>query len=604
MQKADLVLTMLNRKERRDNNFKYRRLYRNLFNPGFYLRAYAKIYSKEGNMTKGVDGKTIDGFGKRSINKIIQLIKTETYKPLPVRRKYIPKKNKNEKRPLGIPAILDKLVQEVLRQILEAIYEPAFSNNSHGFRPNKSCHTALMQIKDHCMGSSWAIEGDIKGFFDNIDHDILIGILRRKIEDERFLNLIRKFLKAGIMEEGKIRNPTNGTPQGGIVSPILANIYLNELDSYVVQLQKKTEAGNKRKRNNEYHRISMNRLYRIKQGNHKEAKDLLKIMYNMQSKDPMDKNFKRLCYTRYADDFVIFIHGGKEYAQEIKQNLAQFLTDKLKLNLNIDKTLITNILTDKAKFLGYEIAKAKNDSKMTVNSYGIKKRSINGSIQLLIPKQNINEKIKKFTKNGKPTHMKDRLYLPIHDLIGKYNAEIRGLYNYYNLAMNVGKRLTIFRHYHYMSLVRTISVKLKISEKKVFKKYTVPVKRKSGTGTRNIIGIEYQSRNGKKQLTYFNQSLKRITTPTLNLKTPDQFNPAIKSEIIRRILKGECELCNGKIGIDDCEVHHIRKLKTMIERYNHKKGNIPKWINLMIKMRRKTLVVCKHCHSSIHKNPF
>jgi len=599
MQKAELVLTILNQKARRDN-FKHRRLYRNLFNPDFYWNAYAKIYNKEGNMTKGVDGKTIDGFGIKTMNNLIKLIKSERYKPLPVRRKYIPKRNGKE-RPLGIPSFNDKLIQEVIRQILESIYEPLFSKKSHGFRPNKSCHTALIQIKKCCRGCSWAIEGDIKSFFDSIDHDTLIRILKKRVDDGRFLNLIRKFLKAGIMEECKIKNSITGTPQGGIVSPILANIYLNELDSHVEKLKNEMEIGIKKRRNKEYHRISMKRLYRIKQGKLEEAKELLKIMYKMPFHIARDENFKRIYYTRYADDFVIFIHGSKQDAKKVKEDLAQFLKDELKLKLNMEKTLITNIRTEKVKFLGYEIVKAKNDSKMKVNSEGIRKRNINGSIQLLIPKKNINERIKKFTLNGKPTHQKDRIYLPLRDLIGKYNAEIRGLYNYYNLAMNVGKRLTIFRHYHYMSMVKTIAVKMKISVKRVFKKYTIPIKRKNGTGTKNIIGIEYKTQKGIKYLTYFNESLKRSSDPSIKDRVPGDISPSNRIDIIRRILKGVCELCNKNIHTEECEVHHIRKLKTLKEKYKQKKSNTPKWVNKMLKAGRKTLVVCKPCHKSIHK---
>ena len=154
-------------------------------------------------------------------------------------------------RPLGIPSVNDKLVQEVIRQILEAIYDPLFLNNSHGFRPNRSCQTSLYQIKQKCTGCSWAIEGDIQGFFDNIDHDTLLTLLKRKIDDGRFIELIRRFLKAGYMEEGKKRNMITGTPQGGIISPILSNIYLNEIDLYMQTCIKKHTQGKKRTANKE-----------------------------------------------------------------------------------------------------------------------------------------------------------------------------------------------------------------------------------------------------------------------------------------------------------------------------------------------------------------
>ena len=238
-----------------DKGYCYRRLYRNLFNQDFFLAAYQKIYAKEGNMTKGADGKTIDGMSIERITALIQALKTEEYKPAPSRRVYIPKKN-GKQRPLGIPSVEDKLVQEVVRMLLEGIYESSFANTSHGFRPNRSCHTALSMIQKRYTGTKWFIEGDISGFFDHIDHEVLISILRKRIGDERFLRLIRKFLKAGYLEEWKFHNTYSGTPQGGIISPILANIYLDQLDQYMNELKKKFDRGTKRKTSPEYAKIA------------------------------------------------------------------------------------------------------------------------------------------------------------------------------------------------------------------------------------------------------------------------------------------------------------------------------------------------------------
>ena len=214
MQKAELVLTHLSHKAKEDTTFRFGRLYRNLFNPDFYLNAYGKIYANEGNMTRGATGETVDGFGTGRIRTLIEEMRFERYVPAPVRRTYIIKKN-GKQRPLGIPTFRDKLVQEIVRQILEAIYEPTFSKHSHGFRPGRSCQTALDRIKD-CRGTSWVIEGDITGFFDNIDHDILLGTLKRRIDDGRLLGLIQRFLKAGYMEHGIRRDSVTGTPQGGL----------------------------------------------------------------------------------------------------------------------------------------------------------------------------------------------------------------------------------------------------------------------------------------------------------------------------------------------------------------------------------------------------
>ena len=223
-------------------NYKFERLYRILFNEEMYYVAYQRIYAKEGNMTECSDGKTIDGMSLTRIADLIDLLREETYQPKPARRVYIPKKN-GKMRPLGIPSFDDKLVQEVTRMILEAIYEGQFQDCSHGFRPKRSCHTALNKIQKTFTGTKWFIEGDIKGFFDNINHEILIGILAERISDERFLRLIRKFLNAGYLEDWTFHNTFSGTPQGGIVSPILANIYLDRLDKFVMEYIKRFDVG-------------------------------------------------------------------------------------------------------------------------------------------------------------------------------------------------------------------------------------------------------------------------------------------------------------------------------------------------------------------------
>ena len=220
------------------SNYKYERLYRNLYNPEFYLLAYGNIAKSQGSMTAGVDGQTLDKMSLERINKIIDSIKDKSYQPNPARRKYIQKKN-GKLRPLGIPSTDDKLVQEVVRMILEAIYEPTFENCSHGFRPHRSCHTALAQVKKTFTGVKWIVEGDIKACFDNFDHHVLVSLLRRRIADEAFIGLIWKFLKAGYMEQWEYNCTYSGTPQGSGVSPICANIYLSELDRFILEYKER-----------------------------------------------------------------------------------------------------------------------------------------------------------------------------------------------------------------------------------------------------------------------------------------------------------------------------------------------------------------------------
>ena len=229
MRSPQAVLETL-RKHAQETQYQYERLYRNLYNPQFYLLAYQNLYANKGSMTPGADGKTISGMGMKRIEDLVKKIRDRSYQPHPARRQYIPKKSGNGLRPLGIPSADDKLVQEAVRIILESIYEPNFKQTSHGFRPNRSCHTALAQIQRTFTGVSWFVEGDIKGCFDNIDHHILIGILKRRIKDEAFIDLIWKLLRAGYLEDWMKHQTYSGTPQGSGVSPLLANIYMNEQD--------------------------------------------------------------------------------------------------------------------------------------------------------------------------------------------------------------------------------------------------------------------------------------------------------------------------------------------------------------------------------------
>ncbi len=316
MRNPKVVLNSLTSKAS-DEKYTYQRLYRNLYNIEFFLDAYDKIYPNKGSNTKGINEDTIDGMSLKRINTLIEKFKNQTYQPNPARRVFIPKKN-GKLRPLGLPTFEDKLVQEVVRRILESIYEPSFSENSHAFRPNRSCHTALKQIKNTFTGTRWFIEGDIKGFFDNIDHHTIINILRKRIKDEKFINLIWKFLRVGYVEDWVFHKTYSGTPQGGIISPILSNIYLNELDKYVGEYTSSFNKGDKRKHNLVYHNLASkinHRKYKNKREwsnldkesrteRAKELKALYKELIKHDSKDLFDPNYRRMKFARYADDFL------------------------------------------------------------------------------------------------------------------------------------------------------------------------------------------------------------------------------------------------------------------------------------------------------------
>ena len=401
MRNPENVLNSL-REHSAQTDYAYDRLYRNLFNRELFLQAYQNIYANQGNMTAGTDGKTIDAMRLERIDRLIETLKTETYQPNPSRRTYIPKKN-GKLRPLGIPSIDDKLVQEVVRMLLEAIYEGSFEDTSHGFRPNRSCHTALRMIQNRFTRCKWFVEGDIKGFFDNIDHEVMIGILRKRIRDERFLRLIRKFLNAGYMEDNQMHESYSGTPQGGIISPILANIYLDQFDKYMAEYKKRFDRGDRRAYSKEYtkladKRIRLKRKLEKAQSEEERSKlidsiqELDGIHKTMPCKDPMDQNFRRLQYVRYADDFLIGIIGAKKDAENVKREIGEYIAKQLKLELSDEKTLVTKA-TDKAKFLGFDIrvTPQSNHTKKTKN--GTKARNYSGHVMLEVPTSVIQKKL-------------------------------------------------------------------------------------------------------------------------------------------------------------------------------------------------------------------
>lgn len=596
MQTAETVLSILKQKSKQDESYVYERIYRNFFNENFFMRAYQKIHAKQGNMAPGTDNKTIDGFSKKQVSKLIELLKGERYTPSPVRRTYIPKKN-GKLRPLGIPTFSDKLVQEVIRQILEAIYEPVFSDNSHGFRPNKSCHTALHQIKSTCRGTNWVIEGDITACFDNIDHEILLKILSRKIRDGRFLELIRRFLKAGYLEFHQRHNSLSGTPQGGIISPILANIYLHEFDKFMEGITAEYSKGKTRCPLHEYQVLSRRRTSALKRGQEETADKYLRQMQSIPALDPMDKNYLRAKYVRYADDFVVCIIGSRMMAEEIKNKIAGFMNDELHLELSPEKTKITNLSSENVRFLGYDISKSKENTKQVIDSIGRKKRSVNGTIQLLVPGQVIQEKLKFFRKRGKSYPYVARVNLPIMDIINLYNAEIRGLYNYYCLATDVSKKLATFKFFHYYSMIKTIARKEKSTVRKVIQKYGINVPRKVGTGTVRIVGIRYNTKHGQKTMTYFNDSLKKKNKP--EGVCSDNFGQIFSGgQLMKRMSANRCELC-GTVT-DDIQIHHVRKLKDIVKKYRKRGKAVPEWVRMMSVIKRKTLAVCHDCHVKIH----
>ncbi len=586
MRNARTVLGII--RERGKQGLPLEDVYRQLYNPDMYLEAYDKIRRNDGAMTKGTTQETVDGMSLEKINRIIDDVRHERYRWTPVRRVYIPKSN-GKKRPLGIPSWSDKLLQEVMRAILDAYYEPQFNPCSHGFRPKRGCHTALREIQKW-GGTTWFIEGDIKGCFDNIDHAILLSILREKIHDNRFIRLIENLLKAGYLEEWRYHKTLSGTPQGGIISPLLSNIFLDRMDKYVeAVLLPHYNKGERRKRSKEYAVTQMRMLTRKKKGRVEEYKELRKQLQSMPSYDMTDPDFRRLRYVRYADDFLLGFIGPKEEAQKIKEQLRGYLEEILKLELSEEKTLLTHVRTERARFLGYEITRFHDDTRHDKDG----RRSINGDISLQIPKDVVNARCQLYMKDGKAHHRAELMNDDDYTIISDYQSQYRGYVQYYALAHNIHD-LSRLRWVMLTSLLKTLAAKHKESVNRIVKRYKSTVQTADGRLRCFEVKVE---REGKKPLVarFGGIALKRQPKGQIeDVLTTIMIKPRTV-ELVQRVLAGTCELCEST---DRTQVHHIRKLADLKQNGRKEK---PLWVKTMAARRRKTLVVCHNCHWDIHR---
>ena len=586
MQDARVYLGLV--RERGKKGLPLERVYRQLFNRDLYLMAYGKIYRNSGAMTQGTTEETVDSMSLAKIDTIINALRQERYHWKPVRRVYIPKRNSNKKRALGLPTWSDKLLQEVIRLILDAYFEPSFSDHSHGFRPQRGCHTALKDIYESWAGVTWYIEGDISACFDSLSHDLLLEILAEHIHDGRFLRLIRELLKAGYLEDWKWNRTLSGAPQGSIIGPILSNIYLSKLDTFVEHtLIAAYTRGERRRANPTYSRIDSAIQRKRRQGNKEEVKRLEQQRRTLPSVDPYDQNYRRLRYCRYADDWLLGFIGPKEEAEEIKRQVGEFLKERLKLELSKTKTLITHGRTEKAKFLGYEISTFQRNDAREQAYY--KRRVLNGKVELGLPAAVIQEKCQRYMAHNKPIHRTEMLNDSVFSIITHFQGVYRGIVEYYRLAHNV-YGLNKLKWIMEQSLVKTVAAKLKLSVPKVYEQFhaTLVTDGKSYKGLQTII-----QREGKKPLIaqWGGIPLQRRMDTTLNDCPYLYWNG--RTEIVQRLLADTCELCGSQTAI---EVHHIRALKDLKEYGRPEK---PTWVKTMAARHRKTLVVCRSCHKNI-----
>lgn len=598
---AEMLPTMEILKRIRTNSIKnkdevFTRLYRYMLRKDLYYLAYQNLYANNGAATKGVDNDTADGFGEEKIERIIDSLTRETYQPKPARRIYIEKSN-GKLRPLGIPTFTDKLVQEVLRMILEAVYEPVFLDCSHGFRPNRSCHTALKSLKNEFTGARWFVEGDIKGCFDNIDHNRLIGFIGNKIKDAKLIKLIWEMLKAGYLDNWKYNATYSGTPQGGIVSPLFANIYLHELDKFVTQLSKDFYSTPDSRRSPEYRAIEFQLAKTSKKisiaarpertGLIEKYKSLKQELLKTPCKVQTDKKIK---YIRYADDFLIGVNGSKEDCVWIKAQLSEFISNQLKMELSDEKTLITHS-SESCGFLGFNVRVRRNSQVKRGSKGNVTMRTLNNKTELTIPQKDkimkflFDKKIIRQRKNGEivPVSRASLLRCTELEIVSQYNAELRGICNYYSIASDFNI-LSYFSYLMEYSCLKTLAHKLRSSCGKVRAKY------KDGKGK---WGIPYETKTGRKRCYLAKHSdCKDVFVANDNLpKTSKSLHGYMRTTLESRLSAKTCELC-GTSEAKLYEIHHVNKVKNL-------KGKAL-WEKVMIAKRRKTIVLCKTCHDKIH----
>ena len=579
-------------------------LYRLMYKRDLYVLAYERIKSKPGNMTPGTDGATLDGFSLEMIDVLIQELRTEQFSFQPVRTTFIPKPN-GKLRKLGIPCVRDKIVQEAMRLILEAIYDSPygsyFHENSHGFRPNRSCHTALREFRMKWSAVNWIIEGDIRACFDELDHSVLVTTLRKKIQDERFLNLIRKLLNAGYMDlHGEQKASLVGSPQGGILSPILANVYLHELDEFVESLRSRLERGKHKQRNPTYQKLSHQKSRMVKRGETKTKafRQISQSMRTMPTVQVDDPGFIRIKYLRYADDWIVGIWGSHALAEHIKQEIKTFLYEHLRLRLSEEKTQITHARTEEALFLGTTLKTGGGkEAKLALqtNKWGkkFKRRSTGWETIMKAPMPKLIKRLSDrgfCTKEGKPTPKAGWAYLDVEQLILHYSSINRGIQNYYRFADNWAQLQRIQYILQY-SLAMTLGRKFKISTPKVFKRF----------GQHLSYTIKDKAGVEKKTVTFY------LNHDWVKDRDAFQANRALNIDLIRTEmtmrsrskLAKPCCICGATRDTAVIVMHHVRHIRKLT-------SNRPATgFNRILRMlNRKQIPVCTVCHDNIHRGKY
>uniref|UniRef100_Q33759 Orf785 protein n=1 Tax=Allomyces macrogynus TaxID=28583 RepID=Q33759_ALLMA len=577
-------------------NGKFTGLYDTIMSIEFLLLAYRNIKSKAGNMTPGPDDQTLDGITPGFFEDLIKSLKNESFRFKSVKRTF-KKKTNGKMRPLGIPAPRDKIVQEAMRILLEFIFEPIFSDFSHGFRPQRSCHTALKEVSKW-NGMTWCIEGDIKSFFDNVDHKILENFLREKIEDQRFIDLFWKLVRAGYLEKGVSFDSPLGVPQGGIISPLLSNIYLHAFDMFMEKVMSDHSSDSKSISKVNPKMVSYsNKLSKLNK-QYQDTKDpaiLKEIRALRLERNKIPSRIRtgtRVRYVRYADDWLVGIIGPRELAVSLKEMIASFLAQELKITLSPEKTKISHFGKDLISFLGVNLRIPKPAESKVVLRKGAKGHTLarvnHTRVFFYIPVDKILAKLaaqgflKDYVPGGKivTNAITKWIFLDHRSIISKYNSIINGFLSYYSFVDNLNAFHLIINYILVHSCAKTLARKFRLGSRAgAFKKFGGDLAAPAPSPQDKPLGLNLKKSYAKTNKFNIKTSY-RDPTEVLNwsLRTLTPFDP--------------CWVCGSE---KDIEMHHVRHLR---------KGVDPKQKRvtlLMSQLNRKQIPVCRSCHLKIHK---
>jgi len=574
-------------------------VFRILRKEDIWVAAYENIKGNKGALTPGVTKETLDGISLLKLQNLQQKVLDERYQFKPVKQTWIPKAN-GTKRPLGLPTPDDKIVQEVIRMTLEAIYEPIFDSRSFGFRSGMGVHDALSYVEKEFRWMDWIIKGDIKNAYPTIDHSILRTILSHKIKDQRFLNLINKSLKCGTYINPETLYSKLGVPQGSIVSPILANIYFHELDKWITQKGDSIYLPKSTKRHSEYKRLE----YQIK----KVSKQLQETERNTKQQENLRKEIKsfiakrnqvpslqdpgiEIKYARYADDWIIGVKGPIHLTKQIKEEVEDFLQTHLKQELDPKKTEIINLRAGKVSFLGYEIFLPRNKKLVKYKKEGGKQtvRRQTPTLRFQLPVDRI---IKRLKERGYVTQMNNKWrpisksgYTPLEDeiIVRHFQSVWRGLLNFYSGSTN-WSHLQYIHYLLHMSCAMTLAHRHRSSSNKIFKKHgkRLEIWDKTGDTPKVITYFPYKTswKIGERKW----QTSKKFRDPFT----------IYANRVSKSCLNKECCICKETIGI---EMHHVKHVRKKGYRY---KGFHAE----MALLNRKQIPLCRNCHMAVHRGDY